>query len=147
MKILERPGAGLFAGALSIMLGMPVAQAATCMDELDRFERRLNNSNLAVTDPDTFQALARQAEEAAELRDEEQCLQSVAELNSELPEQAEPVSRSPAPKETRDRPRPAAPVLLVAGGTGGDSTRETPDENDADGAEEDSEATNDPANE
>lgn len=138
MKILERPGPGLVAGALALFLGIQAAGAATCMDELDRFERRLHGSSLAATDPDTFQALVRQAEEAAELRDEEECLQSVAELNSALPEDAgaQPVSRrTSSTSETRDKPsRPAAPVLLIAGGAGTDAAA---DESKADEGEED----------
>lgn len=97
------------------------AGAATCMDELDRFERRLHSSSLAATDPDAFEALVRQAEETAELRDEEQCLQSVAELNAALPDDAglQPTSRrsaAPGEKNARDNPRrPAAPMLMIAG--------------------------------
>lgn len=125
MSNRKQPGPALIAGALSLVLGIQVAGAATCMDELDRFERRLHNSNLATTDPDTFRALVRQAEEAAELRDEEQCLQSVAELNSALPEDtdAQPVSRQTSSSaDTRDNPsRPAAPVLVIAGGAESDT--------------------------
>ena len=114
---------GFAVGAVIAILlqGTAPAQAATCMDELDRFERRLHSSSLAATDPDRFEALLRQAEEAAELRDEEQCLQGVAELNAALPEEAgrQPASRSAAaPKEdARDNPRrPAAPSLMIANG-------------------------------
>lgn len=143
MNICKRPAPGLVVGALSLVLGSQAAVAATCMDELDRFERRLHNSSLATTDPDTFETLVRQAEEAAELRDEEQCLQSVAELNSELPEDAaaQPVSnRTSSSTETRDNPsRPAAPVLLIAGGSGTD----TPASDDADNAAEEDGESND----
>ena len=143
MNNRKRAGTGLIVGALSLVLGIQVAGAATCMDELDRFERRLNNSSLATTDPETFQALVRQAEEAAELRDEEQCLQSVAELNSELPESADSqsVSRetsSSSSTEARDTPsRPAAPVLLIAGGSGTDTT---PSDGENEDGEEDGES-------
>ena len=127
--------------ALTVVLSIEAAGAATCMDELDRFERRLHSSSLAATDPDTFQALVRQAEEAAELRDEEECLQSVAELTSALPEDggAQPVHRPPSSSgETRDNPRrPAAPVLLIADGAG---TEAAETEGNADEAEEDSES-------
>jgi hypothetical protein len=141
MKNPERLASGLVAAALIAVLCMEAAGAATCMDELDRFERRLHSSSLAATDPDAFQAFVRQAEEAAELRDEEECLQSVAELNSALPEDSgtQPVSRQTSSTgETRDNPsRPAAPVLLIAGGAGTDAATT---DGKADAAEEDSES-------
>jgi hypothetical protein len=144
MKILGVPGPGLIAGALTVVFGFQAAGAATCMDELDRFERRLQNSSLAAADPDAFQALVRQAEEAAELRDEEQCLLSVAELNAELPEDADPqpVSRQTSSTgETRDNAsRPAPPVLLIAGGAGTDTASA---EGKTDEAEEDGESRDD----
>lgn len=134
------------AAAIALILGAHAsgsAQAATCMDELDRFERKLHDSSLADTDPDTFQALVRQAEEAAELRDEEQCLQSVAELNAALPEDsgAAPIRRRSTTSGTTssdddargNESRPAAPVLLTAGdGEPDDSPDDTaePAEND-----------------
>jgi hypothetical protein len=106
--------------ALILVVGAAgAAEAATCKDELDRFERRLHSSTLAATDPDSFQALVRQAEEAAELRDEEQCLQSVATLNAALPDDAEAVTRGPSTA----RSRPAAPVLMMAGGDQADTAR------------------------
>jgi hypothetical protein len=106
--------------ALILVVGAAGAvEAATCKDELDRFERRLHSSALAATDPDNFQALVRQAEEAAELRDEEQCLQSVATLNAALPEDSEAATRG----TPTTRSRPAAPVLMMAGGNEADSAR------------------------
>jgi hypothetical protein len=91
------------------------AQSATCKDELDRFEFRLNSSSLAETDPDTFEALGQQAEDAAELRDEEQCLQTVAALHEVIP--ADPgaqTNNAAAPAASASRP--SAPVLIMAGG-------------------------------
>lgn len=141
MKNPERLVPALTATALTVVLCIQAAGAATCMDELDRFERRLHSSSLAATDPDTFQVLVRQAEEAAELRDEEECLQIVAQLNSALPKDgdAQPVSRqTSSTRETRDGPsRPAAPVLLIADGAGTDATTT---EGKTDEAEEDSES-------
>jgi hypothetical protein len=104
------------AAAMTVILGgyaIDTAQAATCKDELDRFERRLHSSTLAATDPGAFQTLVRQAEEAAELRDEEQCLQAVAALNEAVPEDA-PATRIDAAKAANPR-RPAPPVLMIAG--------------------------------
>jgi pimeloyl-ACP methyl ester carboxylesterase len=124
-----------------------IAQAATCMDELDRFERRLYDSTLASTDADAFQALVRQAEETAELRDEEQCLQGVAELNEALPEDAgtQPVTRESTHSGTRaaqDEPgRPKAPVLMIAGSddaSSDDEPAKTDDEDDDEDKENDS---------
>jgi len=141
MKDQHRSGHGLIAAALTFVLSLQAAGsagAATCMDELDRFERRLHSSNLAATDPDTFNALVRRAEEAAELRDEEQCLQSVAELNEELPEDSglQPVARqssSDGGGMTQDSTsRPAAPVLMIAGGeeAAETSAEDEPDDGD-----------------
>jgi hypothetical protein len=120
------------AAALSLgPLAAGFAQAATCMDELERFERRLHSSSLASTDPDAFQALVRQAEETAELRDEEQCLERVAELNAALPEDSglQPVSRERTDSRSRDAQenprRPKAPVLMIAGGDGDDEPAKT----------------------
>lgn len=142
MKNPER--CGLFAAALSVVLCIEAAGAATCMDELDRFERRLHSSSLAATDPDTFQAFVRQAEEAAELRDEEECLQSAAELNSALPEDAGARPASPQTSSTGEKranpSRPAAPVLLIAGGAGTDAATS---EGKADEAEDDGESPDD----
>jgi hypothetical protein len=115
--------------AVTLILGLYAsagAYAATCKDELDRFESRLHDSSLAAEDPDTYHALARQAEEAAELRDERQCLETVAALNDVVPEDAnvqtsgdEESASGPADdKSTDTRPRssrPAAPVLMMAG--------------------------------
>ena len=124
------------AAAAVLILGVGAAgitQATTCMDELDRFERRLHDSTLASTDPDAFQALVRQAGETAELRDEEQCLQDVAELNQALPEDAgaQPATRESTDSGTRaaqDQPsRPKAPVLMIAG-SGGESSLDEPAE-------------------
>jgi hypothetical protein len=120
------------AAAIALILGLyaaGTAQAATCKDELDRFERRLHSSTLAATDPDTFQALVRQAEEAAGLRDEEQCLQTVAALNQAVPEdlgiqssRATPATRNDAPQANPRRP--AAPVLMIPGDEADESGNE-----------------------
>lgn len=76
------------AAALAALLspGLPAqtAFAASCREELDAFERRLNESSLAADAPDRHAELARAAEDAAELRDEALCLQRVAELNAAL---------------------------------------------------------------
>lgn len=100
------------------------AQAATCQDELDRFERRLQGSDLATRDPDAFEELLRRSEEAATFRDEEQCLQIVAELNAALPEDpgVQPTSslRGVSDEAPAEASRPAAPVLLIAGGDDAD---------------------------
>jgi len=109
------------------------AQAATCKDELDQFERRLHSSSMAADDPGAFEELVRLAEEAAELRDEDQCLQRVAELNEALPEDnvVQPLSQgqddSSAGSEAQAAPsRPRAPVLLIA--DDGDGTGTEPGE-------------------
>lgn len=121
---LPRHRAGFVAAGLSLVLGLSAAgsaQAATCKDELDRFERRLHSSSLAATDPDTFRALARQAEETALLRDEQQCLETVAGLNEAVPEDADAGITTPGTTGVNDeassdeKSRPAAPVLLMAG--------------------------------
>jgi hypothetical protein len=123
----------LAAVAITVIIGgyaTVTAQAATCKDELDRFERRLHSSTLAATDPRAFQALVRQAEEAAELRDEEQCLQAVGALNEAVPEDpnTQPMRATPATRNeaanTNPR-RPAPPVLMIAGD---DETADEPDE-------------------
>jgi hypothetical protein len=119
---------GLAVAAMTLILGLGASGstfAATCKDELDRFEYRLRHSSMEAKDPATFRALARQAEEAAELRDERQCLETVAALNDVVPEDAEVAtgasedSRASGPAKstgTRSRPsRPAAPVLMIAG--------------------------------
>jgi len=120
----------LVAAAITLILGAytaGTAQAATCKDELDRFERRLHSSTLAATDPDAFEALVRQAEEAAELRDEDQCLQTVAALNEALPEDQGAESTRAAPTTRNDAAqknarRPAAPVLMIADGEEADES-------------------------
>jgi hypothetical protein len=112
-----------FTAAVVASLGLHFAssaQAATCKDELDRFERRLHSSSLAVNDADRFQELTRLSEAAAELRDEQRCLQRVAELNEALPEDySPPTNRNDASagagNEARNaQSRPEAPVLLIA---------------------------------
>jgi hypothetical protein len=116
------------AATITLILGASsagTAQAATCKDELDSFERRLHSSTLAATDPDTFQSLVRQAEEAAELRDEQQCLQAVATLNEAVPEDpGVPSTRAtPAAPGAQANPRrPAAPVLMISGGDDADES-------------------------
>jgi hypothetical protein len=103
--------------AAALILGVfaaASAQSATCRDELDRFEFRLNSSSLAETDPDTFEALVQQAEEAAELRDEEQCLRTVAALYDVLP--ADPRAQTNDAAPATNASRPSAPVLIMAGG-------------------------------
>jgi hypothetical protein len=121
------------AAAAALIIGAGAAgitHAAACMDELDRFERKLHDSTLALKDPDAFQALLRRAEETAELRDERQCLQGVAELNEALPEDAgaQPVSRESTESANRDAQaspsRPKAPVLMIAGSDGASSDDE-----------------------
>lgn len=75
--------APVLAGA-AVLIVPPVAFAASCREELDRFERALNASSLAATQPDTYAELARAAEEASELRDEAVCMERVAQLEAEL---------------------------------------------------------------
>lgn len=90
------------------MLIVPLfTSAANCREELDRFERELNDSSLAATQPDTYAELARAVEEASELRDEAVCMQRVAELEAALAAAApdsDTATRAPAP--------PRAPTLL-----------------------------------
>ena len=141
----------LVGAAIAVLLQAAApAEAATCMDELDRFERRLHSSSLAATDPDAFEALVRQAEETAELRDEEQCLQNVAELNAALPDDAglQPTSRrSAAPggeKNGRDNPRrPAAPMLKIAGSDDADETPEEEPTKTTSGQDDENDTAND----
>lgn len=109
-----RPATFAAAAAIPLALALAdVAGAVSCREQLADFERRLHDSSLAADDPDTYAELARQAEEASELRDEELCLQRVAELDDALPadEPASPqptdvTSSAPAPAP------PAAPLLL-----------------------------------
>lgn len=75
--------APVLAGAAVLIVPL-VASAASCREELDRFEQALNASSLAATQPDTYAELARAAEEAAELRDEAVCMERVAELEAAL---------------------------------------------------------------
>ena len=125
--------------AMILILGLYAtgnAHAATCKDELDRFERRLHSSALEAKDPDTFHALARQAEEAAELRDEQQCLETVAALNDVVRENtgvqtsAGEDSRPSGPANDKSTDngsspsRPAAPVLMMAGDDDADDSDE-----------------------
>jgi hypothetical protein len=128
---------GFAAVAIILILGAYTegsAQAATCKDELDRFERRLNSSTLARTDTDAFKELVRQAEEASELRDEDECLQTVALLDEALPEDPGAQSGRRAPATRNDvaganarranAARPAAPILMIAGGDEADESGE-----------------------
>jgi hypothetical protein len=124
----------LAAAAITVIVGgyaTVTAQAATCKDELDRFERRLHSSTLAATDPGAFQTLVRQAEEAAELRDEEQCLEAVGALNEAVPEDpsTQPIRATPAATRNEaastNPSRPAPPVLMIAGD---DETADEPGE-------------------
>lgn len=125
MRIAGNRMQSFAASAMTLILGLYAsgsAHAATCKDELDRFERRLHSSSLEAKDPDTFRALARQAEEAAELRDEQQCLETVAALNDVVPEDADADSGASGPAasdQSTDKPpgrsRPAAPMLMMAG--------------------------------
>jgi len=119
------------ATAMTLILGLYAsggAYAATCKDELDRFERRLHSSSLEAEDPDTYYALAHQAEEAAELRDEQQCLETVAAMNDVVPEDGDAGVQTSAGEDSAPGPahdkstdkrssssRPAAPVLMMAG--------------------------------
>lgn len=133
MRIAGNRIQSLAATAMTLILGLYAsgsAHAATCKDELDRFERRLHSSSLEAKDPDTFRALARQAEEAAELRDEQQCLETVAALNDVVPEDADADSGAsrPASDKSTDKPpsrsRPAAPMLMMAGDDDADESDE-----------------------
>lgn len=113
--------------AAAIALPLEGSMASTCKDELDRFESRLHDSSLPADDPQLFQELVREAERAAGLRDEERCLQRVAELNEALPERAvpPPTSRAAPEQQAPDEPaRPRAPVLLM---THDDESAEVPE--------------------
>lgn len=129
MRIAGNRIQSLAAIAMTLILGLYAsgsAHAATCKDELDRFERRLHSSSLEAKDPETFRALARQAEEAAELRDEQQCLETVAALNDVVPEDADADSGAsrPASDKPPGRSRPAAPMLMMAGDEDADESDE-----------------------
>lgn len=84
------------------------AGAATCREQLQRFERRLAESGLAASAPERYAELARAAEEAAELRDEARCLKRVAELEAALSTEWQGAPEQDAPPPAP----PAAPVLL-----------------------------------
>ncbi|MGH8194685.1 MAG: hypothetical protein ACREQ8_09830 [Woeseiaceae bacterium] len=102
----------------ALFLCAAAANAATCREELQQFERKLGSSSLAVDEPEKFANLAREAEAAAELRDEDLCLQQVAELNAALPAASpaapaeEPGTQTNAVPAERAPPKP--PVLLEA---------------------------------
>lgn len=121
--------------AAAVALPLEGSMASTCKDELDRFESRLYDSAVAESDPQLFQELVREAERAAELRDEARCLQRVAELNEALPERAvPPTSRAVPEQETSDEPaRPKAPLLLV---TSEDESAEVPEDEEDDPADQ-----------
>lgn len=90
------------------VLSVPlVAHPASCRDELDRFERALNASSLAATQPDTYAALSRAAEDASELRDEEECMKRVAELQAEL------AAAAPEDDTSRRGTAPPGPPALL----------------------------------
>jgi hypothetical protein len=98
-------------------LGAVAADAASCREQLAQFEERLNESSLAADEPEKFAELAQAAEAAAELRDEQLCLQRVAELNAAVAaEESAPVdgpqAQSNASPAKRAPPKP--PVLLEA---------------------------------
>jgi hypothetical protein len=96
---------------LSAALASPGgAPAATCREAIDRFERELDASGIAASDPDRYAELARAAEEAAELRDEAVCMQRVAELDAELDRVAGSDPEDGVPRAAR----PAPPMLLEA---------------------------------
>ncbi len=121
--------------AAAIALPLEGSMASTCKDELDRFESRLYDSPIPESDPQLFEELVREAERAAELRDEERCLQRVAELNQALPERAvpPPTSQAAPEQETDDEPaRPKAPILLV---TSEDESAEVPEDEEDDPAQ------------
>lgn len=93
------------------------AIAASCREQLEDFERRLYESALAAEDPDRYAELSRQAEELSELRDEEHCLERLAELSEEIPEPAAPTATGmtvPRPAEAATPAPPAAPILIEA---------------------------------
>lgn len=107
--------------AAVVGLQAEVGSASTCKDELDRFQSRLYGSDIAADRPQLFQELVRKAERAAELRDEQQCLRRVAELNQALPENdsRQPTAGETSIDDTDAQPaesRPDAPVLLIADG-------------------------------
>lgn len=108
--------------AVAALIATDAAFAATCREELNDFERLLSESSLAIEQPDTFAELAREAQQASELRDEQRCLQKVAELKAALatanpgPEpvsEALPEASTEATEATEVAP-PAAPILLKA---------------------------------
>ena len=101
------PRHAALAAALALGLQAGTAGASTCQDELNRFESRLQDSSLANEQPQRFQELLQDAREARSLRDEERCLQRVAELNAALPAEDRPRTSASPPK---------APALLVAEG-------------------------------
>lgn len=92
------------------------AIAASCREQLEDFERRLYESALAAEDPDRYAELSRQAEELSELRDEEHCLERLAELSEQIPEPAAPTTgmNVPRPAEAATPAPPAAPILIEA---------------------------------
>lgn len=112
--------------AAALALPVESSLASTCKDELDRFQSRLYDSQIPSTDPDLFEELVREAERAALLRDEQRCLERVAELKEALPESAMPTStsRTSAAGESDEPARPAAPVLLVTDSGDGPSASE-----------------------
>lgn len=109
----------LFMAAIPLVLLPWSVRSASCLEALDDFERKLNESSLAAREPDTYADLARKAAEAAELRDELLCMEQVGELNAALAQKTfepapEPASATtgPAPSDPGDAARPAAPLLL-----------------------------------
>lgn len=110
---------GTLAVTVTALYAADAAFAATCREELREFERKLSESSLAIERPESFTTLSRAAADAAELRDEDLCLQQVAELNAALAAAdpgPQPVSDADteASTETTDMAPPAAPVLLEA---------------------------------
>lgn len=71
--------------ALAAVSVPEIANAASCREQLQDFERRLYESSLAADDPEEYAELSRQAEEISELRDEELCARRLAELSGRLP--------------------------------------------------------------
>lgn len=110
------PAAATLAALFLPLLFPPAAGAASCREELDRFERELNESSLAAADPDRYAELARSAEEASELRDDELCMQRVAELRSALEAAVAPpaTTTADAPAAPKAAAPPAPPLLLEA---------------------------------
>lgn len=80
-------GAALSLAAASVP---ETANAASCREQLQDFERRLYESSLAADDPERYAELSRQVEELSELRDEALCARRLAELADQLP--ADPVT-------------------------------------------------------